>query len=198
MLNKKLIEEFKESTGYNLNEISDYNVDKLVNFLMASHRSFLNKSIPKIEQNFLLIIKHYQNNNNLKIILNLFIKFQIDFMEHIQIEEKTIFPYSRTIYKASIDSSIQTLLLVHFSKYSINDFLNNHKNTECFLSEILYLLSREVDLKNEPLYNILTKQIRQLDHEIKSHAWVEDNILVNKVRAIEIAVNNFIQDSKNS
>ena len=70
----------------------------------------------------MLLTKYFEGNNKLKTIFNLFIKFQINFLEHIQIEERTMFPYAKTLYKASVSNSIQAVLLIHFSKYSVADF----------------------------------------------------------------------------
>ena len=37
----------------------------------------------------------------------------------------------------------------------------------------------------------------QLNNEIKIHSWIEDNVLVNKVKEIEQAVSHFVGASKN-
>ena len=126
--------------------------------------------------------------------LNLFIKFQIDLEQHIKIEEKTIFAYSDVLYKASISKSMQAVLLIHFSQYSISDFVKSHEDNECYLTEIIFILFQKDDLKNHPVYNILLKQICQLDNELKTHAWIEDNVLVKKVEEIESAISNFVKN----
>ena len=83
-----------------LNTISfeAYSVNVLVDFLEKSHQRFLNFSIPKIEQNFLMLIKYFENNNELNILFKLFLKFQVNLKQHIELEEKTIFPYSKVLY----------------------------------------------------------------------------------------------------
>ena len=127
-------------------------------------------------------------------MFNLFLKFQVDLKQHIEIEEKTIFPYSEVLYQASISNSMQAILLIHFSKYCVADFANSHSNNECYLTEIIFLLLQQEELKNHPVYNILLKQICQLDNELKTHGWVEDNVLVNKVEEIEVAISKFVKN----
>ena len=197
LFHKNLIKTIAEVKELNTVSFDAYSVKILVDFLKTSHKRFLNQSIPQIEQNFLLLTKYYDENNDLKTIFNLFIKFQIDFMEHIQLEEKTVFPYADTLYHASIGSSIEAVVLIHLSEYSIADFANSHENKECYLTEIIFLLSKQKQLKNHSIFNILIKQICQLDNEIKTHAWIEDNVLVKKVKEIEYAFENFVKSSQN-
>ena len=176
-----------------VNNFEAYSVEILIDFLKVSHKRFINQSIPKIEQNFLMLVKYFDENNDLKTLFNLFLKFQIDFKHHIAIEEKTIFPYSEVLHKASISSSMETILLIHFSKYSISDFVSSHENNECYLTEIIFLLVQQDTLKDHPVYNILLKQICQFDNELKTHGWVEDNVLVKKVKEIEKAITDFVK-----
>lgn len=173
-----------------------YSVKVIIDFLKTSHLRFTNESIPKIEQNFLLLTKAYEENNKLKTLFNLFLKFQIELNQHIKIEEKTLFPYTETLYRASIGNSLPTLLLIHFGKYSVQDFANSHENNECYLTEIIYLLNQQMELKNHPIYNILLNQLTQLNNHIKTHAWIEDNVLVKKVIEIEQAIASFVGEVK--
>ncbi|NQX98707.1 MAG: hypothetical protein HRT73_12630 [Flavobacteriales bacterium] len=196
LYHKNLIKTIKESQELNAIDFDAYSVKILVDFLKTSHRRFVDQSIPKIEQNFLLLTKYFEGNNKLKTIFNLFIKFQINFLEHIQIEERTMFPYAKTLYKASVSNSIQAVLLIHFSKYSVADFAETHNNNERYLTEIIFLLSREEEIKRHPLFHILIKQMCQLDNEIRTHAWIEDNVLVDKVEEIEETIAKYVATQK--
>jgi len=181
-----------KSEDYVSDSFKGYSVKDIIEFLEFSHQRFINESIPKIEQNFLLLIKYFEGNNELSTLFKLFLKFQVDFINHIEIEEKTIFPYSKTLYQASVSNSIEAILLIHFSEYSVSVFSNSHKNNEQYLTEIIFMLIKQDNLKNHPVYNILLKQICSFDNEIKTHGWLEDNVLVEKVEEIERAISIFI------
>ena len=84
-----------KSEDYVSDSFKGYSVKDIIEFLEFSHQRFINESIPKIEQNFLLLIKYFEGNNELSTLFKLFLKFQVDFINHIEIEEKTIFPYSK-------------------------------------------------------------------------------------------------------
>jgi regulator of cell morphogenesis and NO signaling len=194
---QSLVNTIKTSDDLTPNDFKEYSVRTIIEFLKKSHQEFTEKAIPKIEQLFLILVKNHPNNNQLKTLFNLFLKFEIDLRQHISIEEKTLFPYTETLYRASVANSLQALLLIYFGKHSIKDFANSHENNECYLTEIIYLLEQQKGFKNNTAYNILLRQITQLNDELKIHAWIEDNVLVRKVNAIEQAVSLFVGASKN-
>jgi len=194
---QSLVNTIKTGDDLTPNDFKEYSVQTIIEFLKKSHQEFTEKAIPKIEQHFLILVKNHPVNNQLKTLFNLFIKFEIDLNHHILIEEKTLFPYTETLYRASISHSLQALLLIHFGEYSVNNFANSHENNECYLSEIIYLLERQKGFENNTAFNILLRQITQLNDELKIHAWIEDNVLITKVKAIEQAVSHFVGASKN-
>jgi len=180
-----------------LDDINDYPVDHLVNFLKKSHYRFLNQSIPKIEQSFLTLKKYYENNHNLTILFNLFFKFQIDFRQHITIEEKTFFPYIETLYNSTRSNvDLLPVLIIYYGKYSVRDFAGSHEGNECYLTEIIFLLEQQDELKSHPMYNLLLNQLCHFDNEIRTHSLIEDTILVEKVIEIENVVEQFINQLK--
>lgn len=189
---KELIQTIVKVEQLEVENFDGYSVKIIIDFLKKSHLRFTNESIPKIEQNFLLLTKTYEENNKLKTLFNLFLKFQIELNQHIKIEEKTLFPYAETLYRASIGNSLPALLLIHFDKYSVSDFANSHENNECYLTEIISLLEQQQELRDHPIYNILLSQMNELNSEIKTHAWIEDNVLVKKVIEIEQAIEGFV------
>jgi hemerythrin-like domain-containing protein len=113
---KELIQTIKKVEGLEADNFEVYSVKTLVDFLKTSNQRFFNQSIPKIEQNFLLLIKLFPESNKLQIIFNLFFKFEIEFKQHIEIEEKTLFPYIKTLYQSSISESLALVLLILFGK----------------------------------------------------------------------------------
>ena len=184
--------------GYPLNEanFNEYSVNTIVDFLEASHQRFFEKSIFEIEQNYLLLIKVFPNNDQLPIIFNLFLKFQVDLKQHTCIEEKTIFVYAKTIYQAIQTNSLAAMLLIHFGEYSTESFANSHLHNEQYLTEIAFLLKQQEELQSHPLFQRLLNQLVKMDKELKNHAWIEDSLLVKKTKEIEQAIYLIVNDLK--
>ena len=184
--------------GYPFNEanFNEYSVNTIVDFLEASHQRFFEKSIYEIEQNYLLLIKVFPNNDQLPIIFNLFLKFQVDLKQHIDLEEKTIFVYAKTIYQAIQTNSLAAMLLIHFGEYSTETFANSHLHNEQYLTEIVFLLKQQDELQGHPLFHRLLNQLVKMDKELKNHAWIEDSLLVKKTKEIEKDIYNIVNDLK--
>ena len=65
-----------------------------------------------------------------------------------------------------------------------------------YLTEIIFLFQKQQEIQNHTIYNVLIKQLCQFDNEIKTHAWIEDNVLVKKVKEIEDALEDFVKTAK--
>jgi len=153
-----------------------------IDFLEQSHDFFFRNHIPKIEQSFLQLIKLHPESSSLHVIFQLFIQFQINFKNHTVIEEKTIFRYLKYIANPELISKKDEN---EFSKVSIQQFQNNHPDSEPFLNEIINYLTIQFKNHKNFLFHVLIRQILILNKEIEKHAWIEDQILIKKALIIE-------------
>ena len=73
---QEILEVLNSLENTNRNSLNSFSVTEIVDFLTDSHTRFTNVCIPKIEQNFMLLIDYFQDNDNLKILFNLFLKLK--------------------------------------------------------------------------------------------------------------------------
>ncbi|MCH2225001.1 MAG: hypothetical protein MK066_09560 [Crocinitomicaceae bacterium] len=130
----------------------------VIDFLIASHWRFRHELIPRIEQNFMGLIKLQPNKASLPVIFNLFLKFQLALNIHMDIEEKTVFPDFLQKKKKRFMDSV------------------SHDNHEPFLSEIIQLLERS-DYSVNPFCQLLIQRLTQFEKELREHAWIEEKII---------------------
>ncbi|MCH2231289.1 MAG: hypothetical protein MK105_13185 [Crocinitomicaceae bacterium] len=135
--------------------------EDVIAYLKASHWRFEHELIPRIEQNFLGLIKLTPNSKSLPIILNLFMKFQVSLKVHMDVEERITFP-------AFLNNSIPAK--------SANENSHSHEDQEPFLSEIIALLKKSKYASN-PFCQLLIQRIENFDLELKKHAWIEEKII---------------------
>ena len=135
--------------------------EEVIEYLKTSHKRFEHDLIPRIEQNFLSLIRLIPNSKSLPIILNLFIKFQTSLKVHMEIEEKFTFPsfLNKSItVKSSYENSI------------------SHEEQEPFLTEIIKFL-RNSKFGNNPFCQLLIQRLENFDAELKRHSWIEEKII---------------------
>jgi len=162
-------------------DFEGYSALFLVKYLKESHKNFFNITIPQIEHSLFLLIKQSDKQCQLDIVFNLFIKFQYDLKLHVAIEENKIFPYV-------VELSAGARKRVLRDKYSINsidDFAESHESAEIFVSEIIRLIELKQVYMNPLLSNILLGQLRDFDKTLQTHAWIEESLLVEKVKQLE-------------
>ena len=132
----------------------------VVDFLTASHWRYEHEIIPKIEQNFIRLIKTLPNEPTLPVIFNLFLKFQLSLKLHIRMEEEIVFPKYLCILKREGEISMT----------------GSHEAQEPYVNEIIKLLNRTSYSKN-PFCQLLIQRLDKFEIELNEHAWIEENII---------------------
>ncbi|HIP31122.1 MAG TPA: hypothetical protein EYG86_00015 [Crocinitomicaceae bacterium] len=190
---REVTEFLKENQLDNNEESKEVSALKLVNALEVAHQKFTNVLIPKIEQYFLLLVDCFPEDKMITALFNLFVKFQGDFHEHLDVEEKNVFPYIRKIHFVVKNKSKRGARLIRDDNYSIASFAHSHDNTELYLTEIISLLENIKSMEKHPARNILLKHLVRMDEQIKVHANIEDSILIEKVLELEIEIDQIIK-----
>jgi iron-sulfur cluster repair protein YtfE (RIC family) len=129
--------------------------EEIVAYLKASHNRYLENDIPKIEQQFLGLIKLYPYAPALQVVFNLFQKFRLEMQWHMKHEEQVLYPQALS---------------------GKNTHLISHEDQEPFLTEIIQLLESGRYVNN-PFGRMLIGSLKRFDEELRLHAWVEEHLL---------------------
>jgi iron-sulfur cluster repair protein YtfE (RIC family) len=132
---------------------------EIVDYLMASHVAYRDVKIPKIEQQFLGLMKLYPNTPALGAVFNLFQKFQLEMQWHMKHEEQVLYPQAISGIKEE------------------NTHVISHEDQEPFLTEIIQLLESGRYVKN-PFGRMLIDGLKRFDEDLRLHAWIEENLLM--------------------
>lgn len=194
---KYLTELILQSANLKIENFEEYSIPEIIGFLKHNHATFINNYLPKIEALFLKTLNNCPKNVALNGIFYHFLNYEICLNQHIKIEETQFFKYAELLYKTSIGKSLPMLLFVHFSKYKVVDFSEFHENNECSLQHIIDELNHIKTSKNSGIITPLVQQLYNINKELKTHAWIEDNVLTKRVAEIEAAIKGFIQTATN-
>ena len=137
----------------------------VIDYLKASHWRYEHELIPRIEQNFTSLIKHFPQLPTLPVIFNLFIKFEVSLKIHMSIEEEGV--YKDFLDQKNCDQTI--------------DHHHSEEHEEPFLAEIISLIEKEPCAKNT-FCRILLTQLKRFEEELLEHAWIEEHIVNQRIK----------------
>lgn len=182
-----IIESF-ETDGYQQKEnFAQFHVPIIVDYLRRTHKLYLLKKLPEIEQSLNHLVFGYQYHQPYLVAIKaLFDRYKQNIEIHIEEEEKRFFPHALYVCDQYHRGGCLNKFSQKLRKYSVVDFAHHHDDTETEL-----MLIREAIIKYAPkeveesLHRVLMNQIEAFIHDLKIHAMIEDEVLVPKIMKLE-------------
>lgn len=182
---KKLEEKVNGEDKSDLSLI-DFPLDLLIEYLKHSHHFFVKQKLPYLARCIDKIDLRQTNialAKDLKFVFPLFLE---DFIKHIYEEEDELFSYILDLQKVMNDKLNINQVYYKMEKYTIHDFAIAHSTEEdemCGMRKI----TNNYDLSDcdNIFMKIILSELRVLDHDLKIHAKIEDEILFPKALLLE-------------
>lgn len=148
----------------------------ILDYLEKTHAYYREKLLPELELTLFQMLQTIGTNNPISIEMLLrFDAYRRDLVEHIEDEENQFFSYTRQLLR----TEEKTL------KYSVNQFVNEHKHKEDQIDGMVEFLKRNVENCDLLTYKVFIAKLELLQRDLAIHAYVEDYVLVPKVRLLE-------------
>ena len=154
---------FLSIVNFTMNGYKDYDdadrlsIPTLVKYLKAFHTYYLDFQLPFIRKK--LVDSLDENDNLARLILKLYDEYAHDIRNHMQYEEKTVFPYVDSLLSGQTNNN-----------YDIETFSKHHKQTDVKLHEL-----------TATLYDIY-----RCEDWLDQHADVEEEIFIPAIRHLEM------------
>ncbi len=182
-----VIKLFDEDTGDVAQEFSTFNLDVVIDYIRKTHRLYILKKLPEMEQSIASLQGNYHGNHPLLLLLNNFFKsYNADLMEHIACEEGQLLPhieYLRKVEEKEIDIEE---FFYRTKNYSVKKFMESHDNTEEDLQKIRDAIhTYDPPKTNITPYRILISQLELFEKDLSVHAFIEDRVLLPRALKIE-------------
>lgn len=146
----------------------------LVKYLRASHEYYLGYQLPAIRRELERALD--ESNNLARLIMKLFDEYARSIRNHMQFEEKSLFPYVEQLIQGKASD-----------QYDIHTFSRHHGQNELKLRELKSIIIKY--LPSDSLHNNqLTATLYNLyncERWLSSHAEVEDHIFIPAVHRHE-------------
>lgn len=182
-----ILDLYNDDEGFAYEKMQKFSVEDILSYLQLTHKYYLNKKLPEIEQSLLHIFSKYGQSHQLLASLAIFFNnYKNKLIEHIRMEEKELFPYIRKIIIASKIKSVCAESLEIDNDFSIEKFISSHSPIEDELKEVSQIIKQYSNDKSIPLpYKVFLNQVELFELELRKHAIIEDHVLVPMVIELE-------------
>ena len=149
-------------------------IPTLMQYLKASHDYYLDFELPYIRKGLVGALD--ENDNLARLILKLYDEYARSIRNHMQYEEKTVFPYVEDL----INNKVTT-------NYDIETYSKHHGQTDQKLRELKNIIIKYLPsdgLRNNQLSATLY-DIYNCEEWLSQHASVEEEIFIPVIRSLE-------------
>lgn len=175
-----LLKTYDDTLEFPYEELSKFSIQEILNYLKLTHRYYLTKKLPEIEQTIIHLNDHYKNSHQLLVMLCLFfVDYKKKLEEHIKYEEKYLFPYIEGLCMAKPTSGLP-------KSFSAKEFVKNHTDIESDLNQVRQTILEFTGSQKTPLpYNVFLSQLHYFEIDLCKHAKIEDEVLIPMVLRLE-------------
>lgn len=184
---KLILDLYNDDEDFSYEKMQKFSIDDILNYLQITHKYYLSKKLPEIEQSLLHIFSKYGQSHQLLASLAIFFNnYKNKLIDHIRMEEKQLFPYIKRMIVASKVKAICAESLEIDPEFSIEKFIASHSPIEDELQEVSKIIKQYSGDKSLPLpYKVFLNQVELFELELRKHAIIEDHVLVPMVIELE-------------
>ena len=184
---KKLLKAYDDSCKFPYDELNECSVYELLDYLKKSHTYYLKKKLPEMELTAIQVFKKYNETHPLLSYLCVFFNtYKKQLVQHIEFEEKKLFPYIAKLIDADNKNYSSLLILEVLNQFSTREFISNHTHVEEELQDVRKVILNYTSDTKVPLpFNVFLSQLHYFEIELIKHATIEDEILIPKVIELE-------------
>ena len=158
-------------------ELLSFSPLEIIEYLKRTHRYYIHYVLPKMNiQLEQLIASSTSGNQELTVVNQFYKQYTQELIEHIDYEEKTVFPYIEKMINNNKSEGSYTILSFEKEHTNVDEKLNDLKNL------IIKYLNPDYD---ENLCNEFLITLFRFEKDVYDHARIEDVILLNQAAAIE-------------
>lgn len=168
--------------SFAVNELLDKEyIPQLINYLKNGHKYFLLDKLPYISELIDKFIERTENPDT-RLLHAFFKEYMNEVIEHMNLEERTVFPYILALFSKLNGEDVNEELL----RYRIDDFIDNHSNIEEKLDDLKHLLIKHFPPTKDRFYrNQILLELFDLEYDINDHNGLEERVLAPIVRTLE-------------
>ncbi len=168
-------------------KIQSVSIEKIVDYLKATHQFYLEQMIPEVENRINALIQNFDiNQNQFLLVKNFFEEYKKELYLHTQLEEKTVYPYVVDVYQAYQSHQLSQELLDRIKDYPINSYAQEHSDIESKLFDLKNILIKYLPQpKHSYQRNQVLTALFKMENDINDHSRIENMVLVPMISEME-------------
>lgn len=168
-------------------KLKDFSMLQVMYYLQASHKMYISKTLPEIEQSMAHIQRRYYDTPQiLNALVVFFNDYKTRFLEHIRMEERDFFPYLKKLHNAYHGGLSEEETLALLKDTSTEDFMDDHDAIEDELKNVSTLIHTYSETQTVPLpFKVFLNQVELFEMDLRKHAIIEDHVLVPIAQKME-------------
>lgn len=174
--------------------LKKYPVHLIIEYLIHAHYKFVKKRLPYLARLIENIPEDKEINpviNDLKFVFPIFVE---DFIQHIYMEEDTLFHYINLLDKASRKEGNLWEVYSKMEKFSIQQFAIEHDVHDDDMEGITQITDNfKMGESDHLLLKVALSELKNFQSELSIHAKIENEILFPKALELEKKVKNIIR-----
>ncbi|UCG27829.1 MAG: hemerythrin domain-containing protein [Bacteroidales bacterium] len=183
----EIVNAFHDKDYFPDEDLQDFSIRLIVDYLAKTHRYYLDEKIPEIEQLIDEMVNTcFNQTDNLNMLQKFFKEYKEELAHHTKREDEVVFPYAIHVEKAFTRGKADPDLKNQMNGYSITDYINEHDNIEEKLFDLKNIIIKYLPPpKNRALCNKVLSELFNLEKDMNDHSRIEEKVLVPKVIVME-------------
>ncbi|WP_075591213.1 hemerythrin domain-containing protein [Labilibacter marinus] len=188
----QLANAFHDTDYFPKEKLLQFKADWLVKYLRRTHQNYLEQKIPDIQAKIIQLEEDLkETTQSYELIKNFFKEYIGEFSTHIELEEKTVFPYVLELSNCIELGKKTCEFNEQFEDFNINQYLEEHNDIEEKLFDLKNILIKYLPPPTDNgKYNSLLFDIFKLEQDLKDHSRLEEKVLIPRVKKMEEELEN--------
>jgi len=169
-------------------QLQTFSIQLIVSYLRKTHSYYLREKIPQIAQQIEKISSKNENQENYILLKNFFSEYISELTNHIQHEEKNIYPYALEIEQIFHNQKELTKKnLPRIKEHTIKSYALEHSDIEIKLLDLKNIIIKYLPppVGENNSYNSILFELFKLENDLNDHSRIEEKVMIPKVYAME-------------
>jgi regulator of cell morphogenesis and NO signaling len=189
----EIVNAFSHEKYFPEKHLQEFDARMIINYLYATHQYYQEIKVPELQTLIKTLVETTgpEYKNTAELLNGFFKEYVTELNEHLHLEEQQTFPYVLWLQNFVEGKAEDSANPVSGKDYKIYHFVEEHSNLEDKLLDLKNIIIKYIPSPlNSNLCNKILEGLFQLETDLRDHAWIEDKVLVPKVRMMEKKLNS--------